>query len=42
MSLNDEDIIQFISETLQLKKENHPPVEELLTYEKNQMLSIGG
>ncbi len=40
--LNDEDITLLISETLQYKKENHPPVEELLTYEKNQMLSIGG
>lgn len=34
MFLNDEDIIQFISETLQLKKEIHPKVEELLSYEK--------
>lgn len=42
VSLNEEDIFQFISETLQLKKENHPPVEELLTYDKNQMLSIAG
>lgn len=42
MSLNDEDITLLISDTLQFKKENHPPVKELLTYEKNQMLSIGG
>ena len=34
MFLNDEDIIQFISETLQLKKEILPKVEELLSYEK--------
>jgi hypothetical protein len=34
MFLNDEDIIQFISETLQLKKEIFPKVEELLSYEK--------
>jgi len=40
--LNDEGITLLISETLQIKKENHPPVDELLTYEKNQMLSIGG
>jgi cyclic pyranopterin phosphate synthase len=42
MSLNDEDITLLISETVQFKKENHPQVEELLTCEKNQMLSIGG
>jgi hypothetical protein len=34
LSLNDEDIILLTSETLQLKKENHPSVKELLSYEK--------
>ena len=41
-SLTDEDILNLVSDKLKLKREKHPPVEELMTYEKNQMLSIGG
>jgi len=40
--LSDKSITKLISEQLRLKKEIHPPVEELLLYEKNNMLSIGG
>jgi cyclic pyranopterin phosphate synthase len=38
----DEDIIELVSETLIQKKEMHRPIEEILSYDKNQMLSIGG
>jgi len=41
-SLTDDDILNIIAGTLKLKSEKHPPVDELLTYEENNMLSIGG
>jgi len=41
-NLSDRSITKLISEQLKLKKEIHAPVEELLMYEKNNMLSIGG
>jgi len=40
--ISDKAIAELISEKLELKQKNHPPVEELLNYEKNNMLSIGG
>ena len=45
--LNDNDlsntaITEIIIEKLKLKQEMHPPVEDLLSYEKNNMLNIGG
>ncbi len=36
------DICDIVSSTLQLKLKEHPEVEELLTLDKNNMLSIGG
>ncbi len=39
---SDEDICRLIDDTLQLKWKSHPDVEELLSFEQNNMLSIGG
>lgn len=39
---SDEDICRLIESTLQLKWKAHPGVEELMSFEQNNMLSIGG
>lgn len=39
---SDEEICRLIDETLQLKWKSHPAVEELMSFEENNMLSIGG
>lgn len=41
-NLSNTAITELILEKLKLKQEMHPPVEDLLMYEKNNMLSIGG
>ncbi|HUX93124.1 MAG TPA: radical SAM protein, partial [Ignavibacteriaceae bacterium] len=39
---SDDDICGLIETSLQLKKKIHPEVDELLKFEENNMLSIGG
>lgn len=39
---SDEEICRLIEDTLQLKWKSHPGVEELMSFEQNNMLSIGG
>lgn len=40
--ISDEEIAKRISQSLQFKQKKHPEIEELLTLDTNNMLSIGG
>ncbi|NHZ87353.1 MAG: GTP 3',8-cyclase MoaA [Planctomycetia bacterium] len=42
MNKSDNEICNIISQALQQKQKQHPDVEQLITLEKNNMLSIGG
>ncbi len=41
-NISDDDICESISRALQQKWKQHPDVEQLITFERNNMLSIGG